>query len=65
MAKIKPAEVLDHLGPQVRKALEDAMTATMPETKIDTMEFYKAFKRALGRRCREWELVPNNYVDGD
>lgn len=65
MAKIKPAEVIEHLGPQVRKALEDAVAATMPETKIDTMEFYKAFKRALGRRCREWELVPNNYVDGD
>lgn len=65
MAKIKPAEVVDHLGSQVRKALEDAAAATMPDTKIDTMEFYKAFKRALGRRCREWELVPNNYVDCD
>lgn len=65
MAKIKPAEVIEHLGPQVRKALEDAVAATMPETKIDTMEFYKAFKRALGRRCREWELVPGNYVSDD
>ena len=65
MAKIKPADVIDHLGPQVRKALEDAAAAIMPDAKVDTMEFYKAFKRALGRRCREWELVPNNYVDCD
>lgn len=65
MAKVKPAEIIDHLGPQIRKALEDAAAKITPQAPFDAMEFYMEFKRAVGRRCRPWEIVPNNLVDGD
>jgi hypothetical protein len=32
---------------------------------IDLPELFKEFKKAVGRRCRPWENVPGNCVDGD
>ena len=65
MAKIKTAEILDHLRPQLKQALGDALGKIKPDTGIDVQELYKEFRQAASRRCRPWEIVPNNYVDSD
>lgn len=65
VAKIKAGEIIEHLAPQLRRALEDAVAQTMPGANIDTQEFFKIFRRAVGRKCRAWEQVPDSYVDCD
>jgi len=65
MARIKLEQLLDHLGGKMRGALDDTLKAKFPDAQIDAQEFFRDFKRNLARRCRQWEDVPNNYVESD
>ncbi len=65
MAKIKTAEILEHLSRPLTQALGDALSKTKPDAVIDAQELYKEFRKAASRRCRPWEMVPSNYVDSD
>ncbi len=65
MAKIKAGEIIEHLAQPMRKALEDALTKVLPGTQYDPQELFKEFRRAVGRRCRPYEIVPESYVDCD
>jgi hypothetical protein len=63
MAKVKAAELVDHLGYQFKQALADALLKVAPDVQVDSQELFKEFKRAVGRRCRPWENVPSNCVE--
>jgi hypothetical protein len=65
MAKVKAAELVEHLGYPLKQALGDALAKVAPGVTVDLPELFKEFKKAVGRRCRPWENVPGNCVDDD
>ncbi len=65
MARIKSADVFDHLTPQIRAALDDAVERALPGVEVDRRKLYLEFRRALGARLKPWENVPNAAVDAD
>jgi hypothetical protein len=65
MAKVKAAELVEHLMYPLKQALGDALAKVAPDAPVDLQELFREFKKAVGRRCRPWENVPNNSVDCD
>jgi hypothetical protein len=66
MARVKIEEVVDHLSSEMRKALEDAARETVQDDgSFDPDDLFRAFKRAVGRKCSTWERVPDHYVEKD
>jgi hypothetical protein len=65
MAKVKTAELLEHLNYPLKRALGDALAKVAPATPVDVSELYKEFRRAAARHCRPWENVPGNLLDCD
>jgi len=63
MAKIKIEEVVDHLSSQMRSALRAALKEVAPTADVDEHALYRAFRRAVGRKCSIWEQVPDRYVE--
>jgi hypothetical protein len=62
MAKVQVEQVIDHLSSEMRNALESAVTETIPDADFDPYELFRAFRRAVGRKCNTWEQVPDQYV---
>lgn len=56
------AELVDHLSSEMRRALKDATQEVFPNVVVDEHELFRAFKRAVGRKCSTWEQVPDRYV---
>ncbi len=65
MARIKVAEVFDHLAPQMRAALDEAVDKALPGVEVDKRQLYLAFRRALATKLKVWENVPASAVDAD
>ena len=65
MARIKSQEIFDHLNPQLRSALDEAVARTMPGVEVDKRQLYVEFRRALALKLKQWESVPNTAVDAD
>jgi hypothetical protein len=65
MARIKIEEIIDKLDSDIRRALADAVKETIDEAKFDEYELFRAFKRAVGRKCSTWEHVPDQYIQDD
>jgi hypothetical protein len=65
MAKIQVVAVVDHLSSQMRRALEAAVEAELPDASVDAHSLFRAFKRALNSKCSIWETVPDSCVDTD
>lgn len=63
MASVKMEEIVDHLSSEVRRALEDAVRQVDPDSQINSHELFRAFRRAIGRKCSTWERVPDHYVE--
>ena len=63
MAKVKIEDVIDHLDHEMRRALEETLKTHFPDTKFDTRQVFRTFKRMVGRKCSLWESVPDNYVE--
>ena len=64
MARIRVEQVIDHLGGKIRGAMDETLKAMAPDADIDVQAFFRAFKANLKNRCRQWEDVPNNCVEG-
>jgi len=62
MAQVQIDEIIGHLSSEMRRALEAAVQEVMPKTQYDPNELFKAFRRAVGRKCNTWEQVPDQYV---
>jgi hypothetical protein len=65
MARIRPIEIVDHLNPQLRAALDEAVTRALPGVEVDKRQLYLEFRRALLSKLKQWENVPNSAVDAD
>jgi len=63
MAKIKVEEIVDDLSSEFRRALADAVREVMPGIQCDEYQLFRAFKRAVGRKCSIWETVKNSHVE--
>ena len=63
MARVNIEEIVDHLSSEMRRALEDALREVAPEVEVDSYALFRAFRRAVGRKCSTWESVPDGYVD--
>ena len=62
MARIKPDDIVLELNREFRRSLEDAVSEVIPDAKFDPDELFRAFERALRRRCGTWEGVPDHFV---
>jgi hypothetical protein len=62
MKYVDPEEIVDHLSSEVRKALKDAVQEVMPSAQFDEQKLFRAFKRALSRKCSRWEQVSDRCV---
>jgi transcriptional regulator GlxA family with amidase domain len=63
VARVKIEEIVDHLSSEMRRALEAAVEECAPDADIDARDLFRAFKRAVGRKCSTWETVPDHYVE--
>jgi hypothetical protein len=63
MARVQIEEILDHLGGDIRRALGAAVEEVLPGANCDQYALFRAFKRAVGRKCNQWEQVPDSLVD--
>jgi hypothetical protein len=64
-ARVRIEEIVDHLDSGMRKALADAVREVLPEVEFDLYALFRAFKRAVGRKCSTWENVPDRYVNAE
>ena len=62
MAKLKIEDIVEHLDSEMRLALEDAVREAVPDAEFDSHQLFRAFARAVDRRCSTWEQVPDRYV---
>ena len=62
MALVKIEDVIAHLDHDIKRAFDDVIANLMPDTEIDRYELYRAFLRAVRRKCSTWETVNDNYV---
>ena len=65
MARINPEEIVDDLSSEFRRALEDAVLEILPNAEFDRSELFRAFKRAVRRKCSTWETVSDHHVEKD
>lgn len=65
MAKVLIEEIVGYLGADMRRALEDTVRAVLPDSHVDGNALFTEFKAQIARCCRDWERVPNRYVDAD
>lgn len=62
MAQVKIEDIVEHLRSEMRRALEAAIDDVAPDAEIDTHDRFRAFRRAVGRKCNTWETVPDSYI---
>lgn len=62
MAHVQSEEIIDHLSGEMSKALEDAVKEVIPNAVFDPYVLFHAFRRAVGRKCNNWERVPDHRV---
>ncbi len=65
MAKIKIATVIERLERQMRDALEAAVKGASPGVQVDRQKLFRAFVRAIERKCSTWEKIPDNCVKNE
>ena len=65
MAKVKIESIVDHLSLEMRKALEIAVSEEIGDVDFDPKALFKAFRKAVYRKCSVWETVPDAYVETD
>jgi hypothetical protein len=65
MARVKSQELFDHFNPQMRAALDEAVSKLLPDAAVDRRLLYLEFRLALNRKLKQWENVPNSVVDAD
>lgn len=61
MARIRIEAIIEKLEDEMKRALEDAVNHTIEDAVFDRNQLFREFKRAVGRKCNDWEIV--NDVD--
>jgi len=65
MARVQIEQIVDHLSSDIRRALGAAIEETLPGAECDQYALFRAFKRAVRRKCNQWEQVPDRFVDAE
>jgi hypothetical protein len=63
MARVRIEQIVDHLSSEMRRALEAAVSEVAPDAHVDAHDLFRAFRRAVGRKCSTWETVPDQLVE--
>jgi hypothetical protein len=63
MTRVKVEGIIEHLSKDIRGALEEAVLSAYPFQTVNRDDIYREFRRALARRCRIWEEVPDSFVE--
>lgn len=63
MARVKIEGIVEHLSSDMRRALAEAVNECIRDAHVDASELFRAFKRAVRRKCSTWERVPDQYVE--
>jgi hypothetical protein len=63
MARVQITGVVEQLRSEMKRALEAAVTEVLPHSEFDRNELFRAFRRAVGRKCPQWVQVPDHFVD--
>lgn len=63
MARIKIESIIERLDTEMKRALEAAVEEVLPNTTVDRGDLFRAFKRAIARKCSTWVTVPDQYVE--
>jgi hypothetical protein len=63
MARVKIEEIVEDLSTEMRRALEAAVKEVLPDAEFDSYKLFRAFKRAVRRKCSTWERVPDSHVE--
>lgn len=62
MAQIKIEDVIDHLSAEMKRALEEAVNSQIPGAQFDRNSLFKAFRKAVYKKCSVWETIPDSLV---
>ncbi len=62
MPQVNVEHIVDHLSNDMRKALEAAVNEVMPDAEVDAYELFRAFRRAVARKCGGWQNVPEQFI---
>lgn len=65
MARVKIEEIVDDLSTEMRSALEAAVKEVLPDAEFDRSALFRAFKRAVRRKCSTWERVRDDHVEAE
>ena len=60
--KIQIESVIDHLGTDIKRALEATIEELYPEARVDRHEAFRVFKRMVGRMCSTWVDIPSRFL---
>ena len=63
MARVRIEDIIEQLKTDIRRALEAAVKEVLPEAEFDSFALFRAFKRAVRRKCQHWERVSDSYVE--
>ena len=63
MARVKIESIIEHLDNDMKRALEDAVGSVLPDADLDRSELFRAFRRAISRKCSTWVSVPDQHVE--
>ena len=63
MARVKMQEIVDELSSEMRKSLTVAVQEIIPDAVFDEYALFRAFRKAVGRKCNTWEKVSDHYVE--
>ena len=63
MARIRMADIIGHMGPDMQRALADAVNRVLPGVSYDQHHLFSEFREAVRRRLKAWENVPDHCVE--
>ena len=63
MARIRIEAIIEKLEDQLKRALEDAVNHTIENAVFDRNRLFREFKRAVGQKCSDWEIVNDADVE--
>ena len=65
MERVKIEDIIDHLDYDMKRVLELAVKRIIPDVNVDKNLLFLEFRKAVGRKCKTWESVPDRCIEHD
>jgi hypothetical protein len=65
MAKIRLEGIIDYLERDLQRALEATMREHVAHPESSGRRLFDEFRQNVRRQCRDWERVPDRFVEAD